>query len=1008
MKQIFSILFCFGVFFSFSQYKPSNGLEESKPTKYVLKNATVITSSDKTIENGSILIEGEKILKIGTFLTFPDDAVVIDCDGKYIFPAFIELNSTTGIADLKKPEHSFAPQLDSKKEGAYYWNESIHPEVDAKQLYASNKKSQEELISKGFGYALTHQNDGIAQGSGAFVALIDDEKGLIESNPTSFYSFDKGISKQSYPSSQMGSIALLRQAYYDAMWYANHNESENLSLEALHAQLKYTLFFSSKDKLEIPRAAKIAKEFDLSYNYYGSGNEYAIVNQLKDLQGIVVLPLTFPSAYDVRNPYVSRQIPLSDLRDWELSPKNPYILASNGIQIAITSNGTKNAKEFWSNLRKAIQHGLTIEQALDALTTIPAKTIGAFDKLGTLEEGKTASFSIYEKNPFEEDAELHESWIMGERSLLKSSALHDLAGDYNILLNNHRYAISIKGDDGKYKGSVKYSFYDAAKSKNVDTTASVFVDLVKNDITLQFFLRDANYNGNISLRAKVNSKVGVFEGEGLLPDGTWIKWSGIRTKLDKPSNKPANPMEIDSTYNLWYPNMAYGFEQLPEEQVVVIKNATVWTNEEDGIIKDATVVIKNGKIDYVGTGSPSTPRGATVIDAHGKHVTSGIIDEHSHIAISKGVNESGQAITSEVSIGDVVNPDDINIYRQLAGGVTASQLLHGSANPIGGQSALIKLKWGFTADEMLIDNAPKFIKFALGENVKQSNWGQFNTVRFPQTRMGVEQVYYDAFYRAREYEALMKKYANNPEKQPRRDLELDVLVEILNGDRNITCHSYIQSEINMLMHVADSMGFKINTFTHILEGYKLADKMAEHGAGGSTFSDWWAYKYEVNDAIPYNAKMMMDQGVVVAINSDDAEMGRRLNQEAAKGVKYGGMSEEDAWKMVTLNPAKLLHLDHRMGSLRKGKDADIVIWSANPLSINAIVEQTYVDGLLLYDKRTDAESRNNNNAERARIISKMLAENNAGYPYRSFIKKPKGAFHCNTIGEEESLEENHH
>ena len=373
------------------------------------------------------------------------------------------------------------------------------------------------------------------------------------------------------------------------------------------------------------------------------------------------------------------------------------------------------------------------------------------------------------------------------------------------------------------------------------------------------------------------------------------------------------------------------------------------------------------------------------------------------------MNEGGQAIAAEVSIGDVVNPDDINIYRQLSGGVTASQLLHGSANPVGGQSALIKLKWGHTAEEMLIDGAPKFIKFALGENVKQSNWGDYNTIRFPQTRMGVEQVYYDGFTRAKAYAAEWKSFNTGKLKQkPRKDLELDVLLEILLSERFISCHSYVQSEINMLMHVADSMGFTINTFTHILEGYKVADKMAKHGAGASTFSDWWAYKHEVNDAIPYNANIMADQGIVVAINSDDAEMGRRLNQEAAKSVKYGGMSEQDAWKMVTLNPAKLLHLDDRMGSLKVGKDADIVIWSDNPLSIRAIVEYTIVDGEILYETERDQKMRLANQAEKARIISKMLEDNKNGGNKQPFVKKRNGHFHCDTFGEELSTEENHH
>ncbi|HRP61660.1 MAG TPA: amidohydrolase, partial [Vicingus sp.] len=325
----------------------------------------------------------------------------------------------------------------------------------------------------------------------------------------------------------------------------------------------------------------------------------------------------------------------------------------------------------------------------------------------------------------------------------------------------------------------------------------------------------------------------------------------------------------------------------------------------DIVLKNTDVLLKDGKIAQIG--KDLIAEGAEMVDGKNKHLTAGIFDEHSHIAISRGVNECTQAVTAEVSIADVIDSDDINIYRQLAGGVVASQLLHGSCNPVGGQSALIKLKWGSSPEDMKIKDADGFIKFALGENVKQSNWGPFNRSRFPQTRMGVEQVYYDAFIRAKEYQNAWDAYAKlTPNAKansyaPRIDLEMETLNEILNKERFISCHSYVQSEINMLMHVADSMKFTVNTFTHILEGYKLADKMKAHGAGGSTFSDWWAYKFEVNDAIPYNAAIMHKQGVITAINSDDAEMGRRLNQEAGKAVKYGGVSEEDALKMVTLN-----------------------------------------------------------------------------------------------------------
>jgi imidazolonepropionase-like amidohydrolase len=332
------------------------------------------------------------------------------------------------------------------------------------------------------------------------------------------------------------------------------------------------------------------------------------------------------------------------------------------------------------------------------------------------------------------------------------------------------------------------------------------------------------------------------------------------------------------------------------------------------------------------------------------------------------------------------------LFRSLAGGVTSSHLLHGSANPIGGQTQLIKLRWGLTPEEMKFQNWPGFIKFALGENVKQSS--SPNSTRFPQTRMGVEETFDDYFTRAQEYGKLKRSG-----KPFRKDLELEALLEIIESKRFITCHSYVQSEITMMMRVAERFGFRLNTFTHILEGYKVADKMAKHGAGGSSFSDWWAYKYEVYEAIPQNARIMADQGVVVAINSDDAEMARRLNQEAAKSVMYAGMSQEDAWKMVTINPAKLMHVDDRTGSVKAGKDADLVLWNDNPLSIYASADKTWVDGTLYFDREQDTRLQDEVQRERARIIQKMQAEKKGGEGGER-PRGPKEHYHCDTEGDE--------
>ena len=462
-----------------------------------------------------------------------------------------------------------------------------------------------------------------------------------------------------------------------------------------------------------------------------------------------------------------------------------------------------------------------------------------------------------------------------------------------------------------------------------------------------------------------------------------------KKKSKKGSKKKQDDTDFPILMPVSYPNIGLGNFTQPEQETILIQNATVWTSEADGILENTDVLLKDGKISQIGKNLRA--KRARVIDGTGKHLTAGIIDEHSHIAAS-AINEAGHNSSAEVSIEDVVNPNDVNIYRNLAGGVTTIQILHGSANPIGGRSAIIKLKWGENADEMIYDNSPKFIKFALGENVKQSNWGDHNTVRFPQTRMGTEQVFVDYFQRAREYDAIKKSG-----KPYRKDIELETLVEILAKERFISCHSYVQSEINMLMKVAERFDFNINTFTHILEGYKVADKMKEHGVGGSTFSDWWAYKYEVIDAIPYNAAIMHDAGVTVAINSDDREMSRRLNQEAAKTIKYGGMSELDAWNTVTINPAaQLLHLDDRTGSIKVGKDADVVLWSDHPLSIYAKAEKTIIEGRVFFDLEEDQKKRTAIKEERGKLIQMMLAEKLNGGELQSPRKKVLKNFTCDT------------
>lgn len=398
----------------------------------------------------------------------------------------------------------------------------------------------------------------------------------------------------------------------------------------------------------------------------------------------------------------------------------------------------------------------------------------------------------------------------------------------------------------------------------------------------------------------------------------------------------------------------------PAAKLVAITNATIMT-ASNGTIPRGTIVIRDGKIAAVGA-NVAVPAGATVIDGAGKYIIPGIIDAHSHSA-SEAVNEGTHSITAEVRITDVLRQDGLALYRELAGGTTMLNILHGSANTIGGQNAVVKLRYGLPVDSMIFDGAPPGIKFALGENVRQTNRalrpGQ--EARYPRTRMGVEDVLRDAFTRAREYQAEWKAYeaAKKAYKgkgdapiPPRRDLQLDALVEVLEGKRLVHCHSYRADEILMMLRVAKDFGFRVATFQHVLEGYKVADELAKAGSGASTFADNWAYKMEAWDAIPHNAALMAERGVLVSINSDDDERARRLYQEAAKAMHYGGASEEEALRMITLNPAKQLGVDKRVGSIEVGKDADLAIFNAHPFSPAARVEMTLIDGRVFFDRAT--------------------------------------------------------
>ena len=943
---------------------PVNGIAEPKNGYYAFTNATIVKDGQTTLTNATLVIKDGKVVSVGANLAAPKDAVVIDCSGKYIYPSFIDIYADYGITAPTRTLGGFnfnAPaQLTSNTKGAYGWNQAIHSDVEAAKIFNTDEAKAKTLRDIGFGTVLTHQKDGIARGTGVVVTLADEKENLvlIKEKASAHYSLNKGSSSQSYPSSMMGTIALLRQSYIDAAWYKGNPSKEgvNLTLKSWNDNQALPQIFEANDKWNDLRADRVGDEFGVQYIIKGGGNEYQRIKEMAATKASFILPLNYPAAMDVDDPNDLRFTGLDDMKHWELAPGNPAAFEKAGIPFCLTTSDLTNTADFTANLRKAIEYGLTEAKALEALTKTPATLLGIYDKAGSLDAGKLANFLITSGPVFNEKTVVFQNWVQGDKYAVKEDGWYDVKGTYKLVANTmagpKSWALELKDAGvasfdtltGKYSYDgklVKLSFTEGRGPRAVETVMSGVA------------------NGT------------VWNGAGRDGAGNKFTWTATFEKAavaKADSTKPKIPLQLGK---VTFPFLAYGADSMPKQETILIKNATVWTNEKDGKLEGTDVLVKAGKISAIGKNLSAA--GAKVIDGTGKHLTPGIIDEHSHIAAAS-INEGAQSVTSEVRIADNLNPEDINIYRQLSGGVTTSHILHGSANTIGGQTQLIKLRWGGNDEDLKFKGADPFIKFALGENVKRSSSQQNN--RFPDTRMGVEQVLIDAFQRAKDYENDIKA------KKPgvRRDLELDALVEIMNKKRFITCHSYVQSEITYTMRVAERFGFNINTFTHILEGYKVADKMKAHGVNASTFSDWWAYKMEVVDAIPYNAAIMQKVGLNVAINSDDAEMARRLNQEAGKIVKYGGVTEEEALKMVTLNPAKMLHVDDKVGSIKVGKDADLVLWNNNPLSIYAVAQTTIVDGTIFFDRDRDKELRQQIQAEKTRLIQKLAAAKRTAGP----------------------------
>jgi len=887
---------------------------------HALVGGKIVVKPGEVLESGTIILRDGFIKAVGKDVSPPPDARVWDMKGMTIYAGFIDAYLILGPTNAPVSTGEMEPETsgmraagrtafygaagqrtDPGNPGPGYEVARITPEYRAVRDYAPKVKTLAPLRELGFTAGVIAPAKGIVRGSSALVALGEGNPNSAVLKADVFqhvvFETDSGESRP-YPGSLMGVIASVRQSFFDAQHYTlDHADylrapqgrkrpEFDPALEALapaaHKKMKVTMEPGSA--LMVDRAARIARELGLDFCLVSCGQEWRRPDLAKATGATFIVPLDFPTLPKLPEESDWEQVNLDALRAWDWAPENAASLRRQGLEVALTTHGLTDKKKFRLNLRFALDRGLTENDALAALTTVPAKLCGVEDQLGTVEAGKLANLTVVEgAGYFDPEAKVSAVWIDGR--IYRAPAVEPKPSP--AVVNQDKQSSS--GED-KPAGKA------AAKKKE---------------------------------QARVLSKV----------------------RAARP------PLE--------------GRGPLAEPKAVLIERATVWTCSTNGVLTNAQVLVSGGKIERVGYVGEIKPGSDTlVIDGQGMHVTPGLIDPHSHTAVLGGVNESTLPSSAMTRITDVVNSETEHLYEQLAGGVTAVNLFHGSANPIGGHSCVIKLRDGAGPTDLVFDAAPPGIKFALGENVKQSYRAEKDAKRFPQTRMGVRTFMANRFTAAQEYLAKLEQASRLSALPPRRDLELEALGEVLQGRRWIYCHAYRQDEILMFIRQMEAFGVKIGSFEHVLEGYKVADEIAKHGAGASTFSDWWAYKFEVYDAIPYNGSLMHDRGALVCFNSDSSELARRLYAEAAKAVKYGGTPEVEALKFVTLNPARQLRIDRRVGSLEPGKDADFTLWSRSPLDSRTVCLQTWIEGKKYFDRALDMGRTARLEKERAELIAK--------------------------------------
>ena len=951
-----------------AQTEPTEGLSPGDASVYAFTNATVITAPGQQLDNATLVIRGGVVSEVGTDVEPPSDAHVLNMDGKTIYPGFIDPYTHIGMSD---------PRLELDQ-GAISWNPQIRAQLRAEDEYNLEDDGSEELRNQGFTVAQSVPPIGIFRGQTTALSLgngsVSDR--VVKSDIAHAVAQRRSTELDfSYPNSMMGAMALIRQTLHDAEWYerahaAYQNDPNNVERPETNTALKalvdaaagnQPILFESDYEKDLLRALNLAEEFPITPWVRGSGHEYRVLDVITDAGVPLILPVSFPETPDVEAPEDALNASLEELRHWYLAPENPARLADAGVSFSFTSDGLDNPTEFIANVRKAVKLGLDADDALAALTTNPAELLGIDRTHGTLEAGKAANLIIAEDDLFETQAEILDVWVEGDRFRINEVAPATPRGEWEITSTDGRIDGTLnveKSQTGQLNGSITID------GQEIELSSAGKQDQARR-FRADFSGDDLNIEGLVRLSASVSAD--EMNGWAELSGGNRFEWQAERTADAAPRDVdnvsvPSRDLELADIR----PPMEYGQERMPEQaEHIIVRNATIWTMSDEGILENADLLISNGQVAETGQ-DIDAPAGAVEIDGTGKHVTPGLIDAHLHSGID-GVNEVGNNIVPEVQMGDVLNINNIWMYRQLAGGLTTAHVMHGSANPIGGRNQHIKMRWGALPEGLKFEDAPSTVKFALGENV-------FRRDNYPDTRMGVEQIIKDRFQQARDYEARWQEWEKTGQGlPPRRDLRMDALLDIMDGETLIQSHSYRADEILMLTRLAERFDMNIKAFHHGVEAYKVAPELAEHGAGAVVWSDWSSFKIEAYDATVYNARLLHEAGVKTSLHSDNSQIAARMNWEAAKMAR-AGVDREDALAMVTINTAELLGIDDRVGSLEPGKDGDFVLWSTDPLSTTTRAEQTWIEGRKFFDVDKHGDLKQEVENERSQLINLILEE----------------------------------